>query len=190
MDIQQNMLKGWCLTSNLSCVNGGRILLAWLHEFFHVNIVTTHAQFIYVIVKNLTLNTSFQCTLVYGMNDGHAREGLWEGIRKIGNNLNMPWMVTCDFNYPLNYEDRIGRPINHTEIDAFRECAHFCGLTDLKQTGCKFTWNNKQVSKDRVYSRIDRTMVNEEYNGLFNVLSLMCPMGKRASLTIALLSFT
>ncbi|XP_074270875.1 uncharacterized protein LOC141594785 [Silene latifolia] len=38
-----------------------------------------------------------------------------------------------------------------------------CELQDIKTTGAFFTWTNKQPSETRVYSRIDRVLVNNEW---------------------------
>ena len=42
----------------------------------------------------------------------------------------------------------------------FNECLQHSGLDDIKSMGCKYTWTNKQKSKDRVWGKLDRVMVN------------------------------
>ncbi|XP_060190443.1 uncharacterized protein LOC132619609 [Lycium barbarum] len=39
-------------------------------------------------------------------------------------------------------------------------CVVDCSLHDLKSSGAFYTWNNKHVDGSRVYSRIDRVLVN------------------------------
>ncbi|XP_074290227.1 uncharacterized protein LOC141616956 [Silene latifolia] len=43
----------------------------------------------------------------------------------------------------------------------FQNCVLNCGLTDLKAVGSFFTWSNKQEMQTRVYSRIDRVLIND-----------------------------
>lgn len=48
------------------------------------------------------------------------------------------------FNCPINFEERIGRPIGLGEIDLFRECAQYCELKDMNQIGycsSSFQWS-------------------------------------------------
>ncbi|KAJ8534835.1 hypothetical protein K7X08_016563 [Anisodus acutangulus] len=65
-----------------------------------------------------------------------------------------------DFNCVLNGDERLGRPVSEAEIREFRQCVGACSLQELKSSGSFFTWNNKQGADSRVYSRIDRLLVN------------------------------
>ncbi|XP_019225394.1 PREDICTED: uncharacterized protein LOC109206977 [Nicotiana attenuata] len=49
------------------------------------------------------------------------------------------------------------------EIIEFKECVTKCTLQDMKSSGAFYTWNNKQGSADRVYSRIDRVLINNDW---------------------------
>ncbi|XP_074293044.1 uncharacterized protein LOC141619940 [Silene latifolia] len=42
-----------------------------------------------------------------------------------------------------------------------------CGVEDIKAVGSFFTWTNKQEVNSRVYSRIDRALINDEWLNLF-----------------------
>ncbi|XP_048502961.1 uncharacterized protein LOC125498736 [Beta vulgaris subsp. vulgaris] len=62
-----------------------------------------------------------------------------------------------------------------TKVQGFRDCVQFCGVNDIKQAGRFFTWNNKQEGFQRVFSKIDRVMANNEWleafeNGLVTYL--------------------
>lgn len=37
----------------------------------------------------------------------------------------------------------------------------------MKYKGCFLTWNNKQEGGDRVFSKIDRVLCNEEWDEVF-----------------------
>lgn len=40
-----------------------------------------------------------------------------------------------DFNNILNYEERIGAPVNANELSEFRNCVGHCNLGDMKHRG-------------------------------------------------------
>ncbi|XP_074296921.1 uncharacterized protein LOC141627584 [Silene latifolia] len=44
------------------------------------------------------------------------------------------------------------------EMLPFRSTVALCDLQDIKSTGAFFTWNNKQPSETRIFSRIDRVL--------------------------------
>lgn len=49
----------------------------------------------------------------------------------------------------------------------FRDCVEICEIMDMKHSGSTFTWNNKQEGEDRVFSKIDRSMINLEWASTF-----------------------
>lgn len=138
-EVYRNMCKDWCIATNFTCCKGGKILLAWLSDLFQVTILNTHSQYIHIKITNIALNFQFHCTMIYGVSNLKGREELWNDLKLISDQIQGPWVVTGDFNNPLNFEDRIGRPISHSEVDGLRECVYHNGLQDLKATGCVYT---------------------------------------------------
>lgn len=69
-------------------------------------------------------------------------------------------MVSGDSNYVLNSDERMGGPLRNGETTSMRECLFHCELHDLHSSGNKFTWNKKQEAGARVFSKIDRVLVN------------------------------
>ncbi|XP_074277987.1 uncharacterized protein LOC141601591 [Silene latifolia] len=49
-------------------------------------------------------------------------------------------------------------------MEDFQACVDFCNLVDTTATGSYFTWNNKQEAATRVYSRLDRALVNHDWS--------------------------
>ncbi|XP_074298503.1 uncharacterized protein LOC141629388 [Silene latifolia] len=43
------------------------------------------------------------------------------------------------------------------------QCVADCGVIDSDATGSLFTWNNKQKPEERIYSRIDRFLINKDW---------------------------
>ncbi|XP_074290596.1 uncharacterized protein LOC141617312 [Silene latifolia] len=48
-------------------------------------------------------------------------------------------------------------------MEPFRDCVTDCGVIDIVATGSLFTWNNKQKPEERIYSRLDRVLVNKAW---------------------------
>ncbi|XP_074291219.1 uncharacterized protein LOC141617994 [Silene latifolia] len=90
------------------------------------------------------------------------------------------WTISLggDFNCVLTGTERLGGPVSNAEADPFQACLNTCGLTDLKATGAYYTWNNKQPPETRVYSRLDRMLLNQEWIHSFpNLFANFLPEG-------------
>lgn len=92
-EVYAAMFSQWCIATNFSTTKGGRICLAWLDSFFQVSILETHDQFIHTLVRNIALDIDFQCTFIYGMNDGKERERLWMKLKSFGDLCSGPWVI-------------------------------------------------------------------------------------------------
>ncbi|XP_074318700.1 uncharacterized protein LOC141655522 [Silene latifolia] len=91
-------------------------------------------------------------------------KGLISGaLQRLKQSLVDPWIIMGDFNNVLHSDERIGSPITQAEVQGFQECVDDCGLYDVVTSGTFFTWNNKQEGVARVFSRIDRVMVNDQW---------------------------
>ncbi|KAK9705545.1 hypothetical protein RND81_07G065200 [Saponaria officinalis] len=54
-------------------------------------------------------------------------------------------------------------PTNLTDILDFNSCILGCSLDDLHSSGCAFTWTNNQDGNARVWSKLDRALVNSAW---------------------------
>lgn len=88
---------------------------------------------------NIALNKEFDCAFIYAFNGANERKGLWEDLIDISKSIQGAWIIAGDFNYPLHYDDRIGREVSYEELKDFDDCVTKCKIADLKQMGCKFT---------------------------------------------------
>ncbi|XP_074298118.1 uncharacterized protein LOC141628935 [Silene latifolia] len=105
----------------------------------------------------------FWFTVVYGFNHINSIAELWEKLKEYNNNCSEAWAIGGDFNNVLKFQERIGSDVTAAEILPFQNCVSWCQLQDIPAIGSYFTWNNKQGAVIRVYSRIDRLMVNSEW---------------------------
>lgn len=58
---------------------------------------------------------------------------------------------------------KLGRPVTLAETRDFRNYVAKCGLQELKTTDSFYTWNNEQEGESKVYSKIDKVLVNDKY---------------------------
>ncbi|XP_021734972.1 uncharacterized protein LOC110701666 [Chenopodium quinoa] len=162
-DVFNRLGSDWSVCANYPYHKGGRIWVVWLSQFFDVIVVRCEVQLIHVYVAHKATGLSFDCTKVYGLNTAGARVQLWEQIIELSNKITGPWILQGDFNSVLNLKDRIGSNVSLVEVKPFRSCLRSAGLTDWATGGMFYTWNNKQEGKDRVCSKIDRVIVNNEW---------------------------
>ncbi|XP_074266117.1 uncharacterized protein LOC141588583 [Silene latifolia] len=154
----------WSICTNSSLHSGGRVWLLWDPSMFDVNVKDVTAQAIHSEVYDKIRRKMFWYTLVYGFNKAAERESLWNSIRDYHRGINGPWMVCGDFNAILDYHERIGgAPVSYADVLPLAQVTQDCNLVDLKATGAFFTWNNKHENGDKVYSRIDRVLINDDW---------------------------
>ncbi|XP_048502962.1 uncharacterized protein LOC125498737 [Beta vulgaris subsp. vulgaris] len=145
----------------------GRIWLLWDSSRMDVNIARASNQFIHVEVSHRSSGKKFWFTAIYGVNDAAGRQQLWRDLVDIKRGIQSAWIIGGDFNNVLNFDERIGSTISMDEVGPFRQCLRDCELHDVVCSGPFFTWSNKQEGVDRVFSKIDRVCVNEQWEDLF-----------------------
>ncbi|XP_060974179.1 uncharacterized protein LOC133039330 [Cannabis sativa] len=92
--------------------------------------------------------TNFFVAFVYGFNDEVGRRDLW-GDERIGSN------VRCK---------------NSSE---FWDYVNECHLKDVKYPGNFYTWCNKQIGDERIYSKIDRVLANPTWLNLHHTAEVI-----------------
>ncbi|XP_074299953.1 uncharacterized protein LOC141631143 [Silene latifolia] len=113
-------------------------------------------------VEETSSGDCFLFTVVYGNNDEIYRRELWRDLRAIKDNHTGAWGICEDFNSLLHFNEREGRPVLWSDISDFRDCVDYCGIVDIKGQG-GYTWNNKHEPNSRVFSHLDRFMVNIDW---------------------------
>ncbi|XP_074318577.1 uncharacterized protein LOC141655393 [Silene latifolia] len=153
--------------SNIQHHPGGRVWLVWLDQFFNVQVFGMSDQHITLYSHRNCFWTTFLFTVVYGSNDEDDRLSLWADLKRIKDVYSGPWAICGDFNNLLDVNERIGRPVLWSDIEDFRDCVFYCEVMDVKAQGSFFTWNNKHEPTTRVFSRLDRFMVNSDWLNIY-----------------------
>ncbi|KAL9224936.1 hypothetical protein vseg_000914 [Gypsophila vaccaria] len=162
-----NSFDDWSISTNNGFCNGGRIWIVWQPAVFRVHFMEYNSQFINKRVESLLSRNWFYITMVYAFNEYQERMPLWNSLRRIAQQTQGPWAVAGDFNCVLSPSERVGGNVASAEIEPFMSCVEDCEIIDIASVGSVFTWNNKQKPENRIYSRIDRFMINKNW---YNVM--------------------
>ncbi|XP_048490019.1 uncharacterized protein LOC125491981 [Beta vulgaris subsp. vulgaris] len=164
-ELYHKVFQGWCFSSNISYHPGGRIILAWKHGIFQVNIIKATSQLMHCFIEPVSKVHSFYCTFIYAFNQCGEREVLWHDLAQLY--TTDPWLIMGDFNFVRYPNERIGAVIRAHEMMPMNNWCAGCDLDDLKSSGYFFTWNNKQRGYNRVFSKIDRALSNMAWHEVF-----------------------
>ncbi|XP_074315486.1 uncharacterized protein LOC141651685 [Silene latifolia] len=158
-----SICDGWSVSTNCSWHKGSRIWVLWKSDLFYIQFLSYSAQHIHMLVHSRVDDKNFQLTMIYAFNGLHERIELWNTLKEISATCCTPWLWLRDFNTVLSPIERLGGNTTDAEMEYFQDCVSICGIEDIPATGAMFTWSNKQESTDRVCSRLDRAMGNQEW---------------------------
>ncbi|XP_074314012.1 uncharacterized protein LOC141649216 [Silene latifolia] len=149
--------------TNYNSHSNGRIWLLWNPITTSISILEEQAQVVHCKVTHLISGRTFLLSVVYGFNNAGPRHHLWQSLSSFAN-LGGPWVTMGDFNVVRHFHEKISStPPVLSELNDFNSCLLTCGLDDLPGTGAEFTWFNKHDASSRVYSKLDRVLVNSEW---------------------------
>ncbi|XP_060959313.1 uncharacterized protein LOC133030549 [Cannabis sativa] len=103
----------------------------------------------------------FYATFLYAFNEDGGRIELWNELQQLV--TKEEWVVLGDFNEILHKEERVGKKVKYKAAIEFANCIEICHLEDLKASGNFYTWCNKRQDDERIYSKIDKVLVNEAW---------------------------
>ncbi|KAK9714847.1 hypothetical protein RND81_06G124600 [Saponaria officinalis] len=138
----------------------GRIWVVWNMRSVTDTMLSSGSQYVHCYVHHFGSGKRFHLTFVYASNDSQAHAELWSSLRLISSSVE-EWAVVGDFNVVRDVQERISEsPPCLSDILEFNSCLLSCGLDDLKSSGIFYTWTNKQDDEARVWSKLDRALVN------------------------------
>ncbi|XP_062100716.1 uncharacterized protein LOC133806638 [Humulus lupulus] len=141
----------------------GRILLIWKESWVKVEVIKDHHQFLHCKVKFCITGQEFCFTVVYGSNQLDTRKLLWSKLSSLSLPIK-PWLIMGDFNAAFDPNDRRGgRCILHKELEDARNWLDHGLVEEMKLLGTFYTWSNNQEGDKRIYSKLDRVFVNEDW---------------------------
>ncbi|KAL0927368.1 hypothetical protein M5K25_001532 [Dendrobium thyrsiflorum] len=105
----------------------------------------------------------FFLSIVYASNLQSDRVCLWDNLKEIRPDSNMPWIILGDFNccrFP--FEKSGGSSLSASQTWDFNSFIFDAGLMDLASKGLNFTWFNQRPS-DPIHLKLDRMLINETW---------------------------
>ncbi|XP_042983221.1 uncharacterized protein LOC122312630 [Carya illinoinensis] len=165
--VRRSLKLDGCFVVHSVGLSGG-IALLWKEEW-EVTIINYTRWHISALVKEEVNGQTWQFTGFYGHLETAKRKGSWQLLEILKLPTPMAWLCARDFNEILHQKEKQGaasRP--YKQIEDFRRAVKFCGLQELYSLGQCFTWSNNRRGREFTKERIDRAMVNKEWNELFS----------------------
>ncbi|XP_050229117.1 uncharacterized protein LOC126678259 [Mercurialis annua] len=155
-------LPNWNVINNNSFSELGRIWIVFNLVVIQISNVTYSAQCIHCDVK--WEDNELFWSVAYGSNDEHTRKDLWRKLKNFRSHNKGAWLVMGDFNAISNAGEKIGGndSFEHSG-EEFLQCINDCNLSELKKSGCEFTWTNNQAGEARIWRKLDRALINYEW---------------------------
>ncbi|XP_072064428.1 uncharacterized protein [Arachis hypogaea] len=140
----------------------GGLLLMWDDVVFKVR--NCYKSDRWLCVEGVLTKTNFLCAfcLVYGAHGREEKREVWEELSYVVGLCQVSFCFFGDFNEILHVEDRKGLTSLPASSEEFRCWVHDMQMMDLALTDRKYTW-----FRGRSCSRIDRVLVNLEWNKKF-----------------------
>jgi hypothetical protein len=79
--------------------------------------------------------------------------------------LALPLMVGGDFNLIRGFRDKNNSNINCPRVYSFNDCIANLELREIRRTGARYTWSNKQLNPVRCV--LDRVFMSTDWETLF-----------------------
>ncbi|KAK9675810.1 hypothetical protein RND81_11G032700 [Saponaria officinalis] len=160
--IMRTLFSSYSVVANYDYQVNGRIWVVWNPATVALIPLQVHSQFVHCHIHHHSSNVEFLATFVYGNNDPSVRLSLWDSLSSLSQS-SMDWIVLGDFNIVRDNSEWISdHPPKLSDILDFNACILHCGLDDIHNTGCEFSWTNKQDGST-VWSKLDRALINSAW---------------------------
>ncbi|OIT33861.1 hypothetical protein A4A49_52065 [Nicotiana attenuata] len=117
--------------------------------------------------NNMTIVLSI--TTLYAKCTPKERRELWSSLELTNLQVNGPWCIGGDFNVILDPDEKKGgRPHRMNKSLEFSTCIDNCGMMDLDFVGPKYTWCSNWEARRRIWKRLDRVFINDEWIGSYH----------------------
>ncbi|KAJ0967195.1 hypothetical protein J5N97_024112 [Dioscorea zingiberensis] len=160
--------KAWEWAAIPSIGMSGGIITLWNKRVGQVTPIA-QSQFALHLIISSELPKEWIFTTIYNSQSSHIQRDLWHDLTVLSS-LNLPWILTGDFNAILSSEEHRGGPFDHYSLKSrhFNDFISHNHLFDLGFFGTPFTWCNNQNGLARRWARLDRFLANNEWVSKFS----------------------
>ncbi|XP_030929385.1 uncharacterized protein LOC115955407 [Quercus lobata] len=140
----------------------GGLALLWRKEI-NVDVQSFSDRHIDAIVTE-DRGFKWRITGFYGNPKVHRRKESWELLKVLSRKFQLPWLCFGEFNEIVSTSEKMGGARrSQRQMDDFREAINYCRFMDLGFYGPEFTWYNMQEGRHRMYLRLDRALVTQDW---------------------------
>lgn len=165
--MQKCLPSGWEFLHNIGSGSVARIIVAWANQGPLVSLLSTSDQ---MMLLSVTMEMkTFVISIVYGFNQAGNRTKLWDDLRTSYSLVGLqPWILMGDFNAVRWQNERSDHgSFDSTSAGDFNTCLEYIGMEDINSTGFWFTWSNRRTGREHCGSRLDRAVVNAQWQNIF-----------------------
>jgi hypothetical protein len=143
---------------NPSNSQSGGVLILWRREISMQQIFSAPKHIDVRIIE--IPDKVWRLTSIYGEPRWENKHLIWDRIRELNDQHNLPWAITGDFNEILfTHEKEGGNPRLQGYMQAFKDLLNDCELIDLGFIGELFLWKRGIIGE-----RLDRVVVKNAWN--------------------------
>ncbi|KAF7152135.1 hypothetical protein RHSIM_Rhsim01G0069200 [Rhododendron simsii] len=165
--MQKCLPPGWEFFHNIGSGSVAGIIVAWDKQGPLVSLLSTSDQ---MMLLSVTMEMkTFVISIVYGYNQAGNRKKLWDDLRTSYGLVGLqPWILMGDFNVVRWQNERSDHGyFDATSAGDFNTCLEDIGMEDINTTGFLFTWSNRRAGREYCGSRLDRVVVNAQWQHIF-----------------------
>ncbi|XP_060187015.1 uncharacterized protein LOC132616547 [Lycium barbarum] len=147
------------------CVSNdnGKIWCFWTVHYL-ATVIANDEQQITIRFNDAASNEKYYISSVYAKCSKAERKDLWESLEDINRNITDPWCIGGDFNVIVDPDEKLGgKPHRASKSFDFISCMDNCGMADAGFVGPKLTWCNNRGPRKRIWKRLDRIMINNQW---------------------------
>ena len=151
----------------ISEANGhsGGIWILSMDPTFQCDILDVCSQMVTVKVKYGF--REWVCSAVYASLIPLIRGEFWDYVKRLSDDIALPWLLLGDFNEVLLASEVRGGSFCANRARIFSQMLEHCGLLDLGSIGNKFSWTRRVHGGVLVSKRLDRALANCDWRSSF-----------------------
>ncbi|KAJ0971107.1 hypothetical protein J5N97_019066 [Dioscorea zingiberensis] len=142
----------------------GGIITLWNPRVGQVTPIAFSRFSLHLVISTTAKPKEWVFSIVYNSQNIYLQKFLWHELSAIST-LNLPWIISGDFNAILNSEEHRGGSFSNYSVKAkhFNDFINSNHLFDLGFFGPSFTWCNNQNGLARRWARLDLFLANNDW---------------------------